>query len=368
MEKTTISSKQAISIMVVFLVGSTSVLGFGDKAKQEYWICLLIAIAMSIPLVLLYSQILTLFPGKSLYDIAYIIFGKIGGAIITLIFVLFSIQLGAIVTRNFTEFIQIISLDKTPQIIVAAFLLITCFLILRNGIEVLGRISIIFLYLIIIVLVFTFIFLTKDMHPENLKPYLEQDFKTLFLNSIPILVFPFGDSVIFLNTIPTHLHPTSNVKKIFILCILITGVILLIALFRNILVLGIPTLEMLYFPSYSAVSKLNIGEFFSRAEILLATNFLMAGIIKTSVCLYSATKGIAKLFKIENHKSILAPVTLFMLSFSSFIFSNIMQNVEFNNKTTLYFIIIQIIIPLIIYIFAVIKVHFLKKQNTRRVT
>jgi len=361
MGKEKISSRQAINIIVSFLVGSTAVLGFSSSANQDSWISLVIATFMSVPIVLMYSRIMHIFPEKNLYDITYELLGKIGGTIVSLIYIFFSFHLGALVVRDFTEFIQIVTLDETPQIIIAAFLLITCFFILKNGIEVLGRLSVIFLFIIIIVVALTFIFLTKDMKVDYIKPIFETNIKELFLDSIPILLFPFCDTVVFLGALSPHLRSKDSPYKIFVSSIFISSVILLIALLRNILVLGVPTIKMLYFASYSAVSILNIGDFFSRVEILLATNFLFAGIIKITICLYSATKGVSKVFKIDNYRVMLAPICLFMIPYSGFLYESTMQMMEVLKKTYSFLLLFEVIIPILIYIVVEIKVGKFKK-------
>jgi len=128
MQKSIISSKQAIYIMILFLVGSSAVTGVSTSSKQDSWISFLLAIVMAIPLILMYSRIIKLFPSKNLYDILYELFGKIGGLIFSLIYIIYSLQLSALVIRNFTEFFQMVSMKETPQYILAIFLTFNCYI------------------------------------------------------------------------------------------------------------------------------------------------------------------------------------------------------------------------------------------------
>ena len=360
MEKTTISGKQAIYMMVSFIVGSSTLLGTAPGAKQDAWICLISALVLSIPLYLMFARIIKLFPGQDIYQILYSVFGKIGGTIFTIIFLLFSLQLGSIVTRNFTEFISIVSLDRTPQLIIGAFILFVCCYILKKGVEVLGRLSVFFTIVLFFLLFLTFFLLTKDMNPNYLKPIMELDMNTFFKSTISTLLFPFADGIV-LMAVLSNIRKKDSPYKVVVTGVILAGVFLLVAVFRNLMTLGAPTLELLYFPSYSTVSTINIGNFISRLEILLTINFIFAGIVKICVCLYSASKGISKLFHIDNSKILLAPFALFMLGISAALYKNTMQMMEFNKNSAPYFILLQIIFPAVIWIGAEIKVRKMKK-------
>ncbi len=360
MQNSTISSKQAIYMMILFFIGSSAVTGVSTSAKQDSWISFIITIVITIPLVLIYSRIIKLFPEKNLYDIVYYLFGKIGGFILSIIYIFYSFQLGALVIRNFTEFIQIISLTSTPQIILAIFFITICLWLSKNGLNIMGRISIVFLPLIILFVILTIVLLIKNMDLNNLKPILDHDFNTIFGGSIAALSFPYAESVLFL-VVLSSLHKKDSPYKVYISGVLISGLILLLALLRNILTIGIPTLELLYFPSYAVASIVSVNDFITRIEILISTNFLLAGIIKVSVCLFASAKGVAKVLKIDNYKLILSPIAFLMISFSLFMYSNTMQMFDFISIYPYYAALFQTVLPITILIFAEFKVWKNKK-------
>lgn len=360
MEKEIISGKQATNIMIGFIIGSSAVFGFDASAKNDVWISLIISIFISIPIVIMYSRILKLYPQKNLYEIVYEIFGKVGGAILSIIFIFYSFQLGTLVVRNFTEFIRTVSLDATPQLILSIFIVLFCLWILKSGLEVLGRLSIVFVILITIIVALTFIFLMKDMKFDNIKPILGNSMQPILTSAFSAFTFPFGETVLFM-VVLSSVRKIDSPLKVYSTSVFIAGLLLVLALLRNIFILGFPTLDLLYFPSYSSVSKLNIGDFITRIEIVIATNFLFGGIIKISVCLYSTAKGVAKLFNINNYKDVLTPISLFMITFSGIIYNNIMQMFEFIKIYSYYAPIFQLILPVLIWVFAEIKAHKVKK-------
>src|SRR5690242_10017867 len=106
MNKEIITSQQGISIIVLFEIGSAIVLSPGSEAKQDVWITILLASLLSFPVILMYSRLLSIFPGKDLFDILNEVLGKILGKIIALTYVWYVFHLGALIIRNFSEFIQ----------------------------------------------------------------------------------------------------------------------------------------------------------------------------------------------------------------------------------------------------------------------
>jgi spore germination protein KB len=100
-----------------------------------------------------------------------------------------------------------------------------------------------------------------------------------------------------------------------------------------------------------------VGDFLARLEGSIAMNFILAGIVKLSVCLIVASKGTATLFGIENYKEVILPVSLFIAALCSTLYHNVMQMFDFVRFYRYYAIPFQILIPIIIWIAAEIKMR-----------
>ena len=107
--------------MVTFIMGSGTIVGTGDKSGQDIWIALLIAMAGASIIMAVYARIIKLFPGMDLFDLLDKLFGRILGKFIALIFTWYLFHVGLNLIRNTSEFIRIISLDATPQCVIALF-------------------------------------------------------------------------------------------------------------------------------------------------------------------------------------------------------------------------------------------------------
>lgn len=141
MNKEVISEKQGISLVIIFIMGSASVMVTGLEAKQDAWIAIIFAIVFSIPMILIYAHIQSLFPGKNLFEIIEISLGKVIGKIIVILFTWYVIDTGAQVLRNYCQFIEETTLSNTPLIVIIILISIPCIYVLKKGIEVIGRVG-----------------------------------------------------------------------------------------------------------------------------------------------------------------------------------------------------------------------------------
>lgn len=352
-----ITNKQGIFIVSIFIMGSFMVLGSGFGVKQDVWIAIIIGFVMSLPMLIIYSKILLLFPGKDLFDILIEVFGNIVGKIISMLFVWYAFHLGSLVIRNFSEFVNVVSFPETPQFILIAFLGLLCIWVSKAGIEVLGRWAAFVFPILMFILITTIIFSMPNAHFINLKPVLYNGVKPVLTSAFSIFTFPFAETVVFIMIFNT-LKQNKKTSRVFFLGALIgCGIMILISV-RNILVLGPQVASDYYFPSYIAVRTINIGDFLQRIEVVVAIVFVTGGFLKISVCLCAATRGAAKILNIKNYRHIVAPIGLLMMDLAIIIYENTMEMFDWAAKIYQYYAIpFQIILPIAILIAAKIKLR-----------
>lgn len=363
MDKEIISNKQGIATMVMFIVGSTMVLGVGGEAKQDAWIAGMIGMFMSVPFIFVYARTLKLFPGKNLYDILESLYGKMFGKAITAIYVWYSIHLGALVLRNFSEYIQIVSMPETPQFVLTMFLGTLGIYSVKSGIEVIGRWSILVLTLCIVSIIFIDILSITQMDISNLKPILYNGLKPVLKSAFTVFSFPFAETVLFM-TVLGGLNNRGSSYKTYYISLIFGGIILILSSIRNITVLGIGTALTLYFPVHGAISLIDIGDFLERVEVVISVIYLLAGIVKVSICLYSASIGFAKLFDFKDYRKVVFPMAVTTMNLSCIIYKNTMEMFQWAIEIYKYYAIpFQVIIPLAILITAEIKTRSAKNRQ-----
>ncbi|MBW7571916.1 GerAB/ArcD/ProY family transporter [Caproiciproducens faecalis] len=354
MQKEQITDKQAICIFIPFMIGSTLIIGIGGEAKNDAWVAGIVGAIMAVPMLLVYARMLSLFPGKDLFDILNITLGKVFGKIVAIIYILYAFHLGALVLRNFGEFINTVAMPETPMFVPMFCMGIVCVIAVRLGIEVLGRTTTYFLPLIFFILVIVQLLVIPQIHLNYLKPILENDTISILKGGFSTFSFPYAETVLFIGVFGSLKSKKSPIK-VYLWGTLISTIIIIVTTIRNIAVLG-SMIDRFYFPSYQAVSRINIGDFLERIEVTVAIVFIFSVLIKGSICLLVACKGIQKVFNLKDYRSIVIQTGLLMVYFAYTIYDNSMEMKYWAFKVYSYYAFpMQVILPIIIWAVAEIK-------------
>lgn len=362
MQKEIITNKQGITMLILFLFGSTMLIGTGTEAKRDMWLAILLGAAAGAAIMMVYSRLLILYPGKDLFDIILSIFGNIFGKFLCLLFSWYAFHLGALVLRNFGEFMRTLGLSETPMIIPTLVLIFLCIWISKSGIEVLGRWSEFFLLLLYFVIITIQLLVIPKMQLGNLMPVMYNGVRPIIRGAFAAFSFPFAETVVFIG-IFNNFKEKKAVKKVFLTGIIFGAITIAIISIRNISVLGPELALRSYFPSYISVSRVDVGEIFQRLEITVAIVFLVSVFVKISVCLITACKGISKVFGSDDYRFIVVPVAALMLNLSLILYKNIQEMVAWARLTYPYYAFpFQVILPAAILITAEIKIRKAKSK------
>lgn len=356
MNREIIPGGQSISIVVLFIIGTALFMGVSSQSGNSSWLSLLFAMALAIPLMLMYARLHLLFPGKDIFDMLIVVFGPIFGRIIACLFIWYALHLGALVLRNFGEFSKTVALTATPMIAPMICVGLLCIWVVKAGIEVLGRSAkLLLLFTLIINLIIVSLAVPKFEY-HHMKPFLDTGWLPVLMDTIGSFSFPFAEIVIFLGAF-TSLPDKGSAKKVLLSGLLISGGFILIVNIRNLLMLGPEVLSSLYFPSYVAVSRINVGDFLTRIEASSAVGFIIAIFVKGSLCLYVASNGVAKVFKLKSYRSVVLQIGLIMIYLAKIMYKDIMEMQYFTYHIyKIYAFPFQIIIPVILWICAEIVV------------
>lgn len=357
-----ITARQAICTLYLYVLGSSLVTGSSEKVGQDSWIAVGIGLVFAIPLVLLFAKLGETEPGMDLFDMCESAFGKIGGNIATFLFSVYSLHLGALVIRDFTEYIQVLTLPETPQPVVAACIGFLGWYGIRKGNVVVAR-NAAFVAPLGTFVIFILLGLTAGfMDFGNLKPIFEHDVKTLLQSGFSSFIFPFAESVLFLSV---FCDVDKNVprKKLYLWGILLPGAILTALVAGNTAVLGVSIVQAMYFPAYETVSVVHLGEFLSRFEVLVSGNFMIFGLVKFMVCAYVACRGFAHLTGWKNWPLLTAAASAVAVTISQMLYENTMEMVTFLDIYNLYAPFFEVALPLSVFLTLSVKKAFSRRRQ-----
>lgn len=363
MRKEPITLTQAVFMLVLFIFGSSVVVGVSGVAEQDAWLSMIIAVVMMVPLMLLYARIMRLFPETDLFDILEILYGKIFGRVFTALITWYALHLCSLVLRNFTEFMQIVAFPETPQLpMMIALILVTAYLAI-SGANILGKWSIIMLPIVVLTVFLTIVLAMSDLDYARLEPVLANGLQKVFTGAYQILTFPLAETVLFLG-IAGSVRKEINPYKIYGFAVLTGSFVLLLVILRNITILGVPMISASYFPSYTTARILHISDFLTRVEGSITMNFLLSGIVKITLCLIVAAKGLSKLFAIQDYKIMIMPASMLAVALSAIVYKSAMEMFGFLVYYQIYAIPFQMFIPAVVWITAEIRQKRQAKKRT----
>ncbi|GAA0177054.1 spore germination protein GerKB [Clostridium sediminicola] len=354
-----ISDKQGIVIIIMFLVGTAALDVRGIEAEQDFWISMILALILIMPIAIMYSRLCYILPNKDLFDILEICFGKFIGKIMVIFYTYYFLESGTMVLMNVSYFISLSSLDKTPLIVIKIIIMILCAWAVKLGIQLIGRwaeyMSLGFIAFIAISILLSI----PNMDLNNLRPIFNNGINPIIKGTFATFVFPFGE-IVTIYAAFSNFKSKKSPYKIYRLGFL-GGIILLGISITNVLVLGINMASIYGYPTYSTMARIGISASIERIELIISIVYVLGAFIKVSVYLLAISKGIAKTFNFEDYKFLVIPTALFMLTLSLFLFVGVIDYWEYSDKIwESYAILFQVVFPIMIFIVAEVRKKRLK--------
>lgn len=365
--KETLSNKQMISLMSVYLFSSSVILTFGAQAKQDAWIAILFSAALAAPLYFLFARIMKIYSGMNMFEIILNVFGKLLGKMIILLYTWFSLHLGAQILIGFASFIKNIALIETPVLVILIVQGFLCIYFVKAGVEVKGRYSEFIAPMIILFILFLSLISIKEYKINNLTPILYEGLAPVFQATFSVFTNPYSE--LFLVTLIITMDKKKNKPyKIYFLSLAIGTSVILLVTISNILVLGGNLQQMLIYPSYIVTSIMNIGDVFQRMEAIVAVVYLFGGFVENSIFLNVASSGLSRIFNIKDYKTVAGSVGLIMIVVAHHLHESNVQLYKFIERIyPFYSLVFLVILPVIICVVAEIKYRISNKGKTTKI-
>lgn len=313
-------------------------------AKQNSYLSIIWGSLLGLIPLVLYLLILRQKKEQNLHEYITTTFGKFLGTIIEIIFFCFTLLFLAYLYREFSRFIQIEYLSKTPRLIIFLVFLIPLFYLVRKGINVIGRVSLILLYLSTLIILITISSLIFQINLSNLLPLFYKsstifDSSTLYigLNILPLF---------FLTVLPYQKEETNN--KFIFWTYIIGSIILIITTFLTIAILGVDLASTYIYPEFHLLKQVSVIGVLGHIESILAIQGIFDFFMILTIGFYFLTTFFHFKYTIS-----LIFIT-FLLTY--FIFSEINLNFILSGTYLIYFI-----LPLILYLCSLVRTKKEKK-------
>ncbi len=316
------------------MLGSSVVLSPGLNAGSASWLTVVTGLALASPLVWMVIKLTGDYPGKTLVELNDVILGPLWGKIFSIMYLWYFFHLGAIVLRDFGDFMSTI-MPTTPT---SVFLLVTTALVAylaKSGIEGIVRYSLIIVFFSFILLGLVFILVSNNLNLSSLLPVNSISAWQFLKASYEVTVFPFGEIIVYAMIIK-YTNNYQKIKRSVITALILTCIFG--SLFNIYVITGLGNyLEIPTYPGYAVIRRVDIFGIITRIDIGGATADLALGVLKASVMLYAVVLGISQILKLPTYTSIVLPVGTLMFLLSLIQFDSSVENFFFHETTYPYY-------------------------------
>ena len=308
-------------LIIGFVHGSLLLLSLIDESmKQDAWLAIVSGFVFSIPFFMSYVFLCKRFPGKSLIQIHDIVYGNVLGKILSICYAGFFTLLVAYNYRLIVQFINGYIMPETPPVVIYITIALICAYAVKKGIHTIASMSMYIVIFVILSAVITFLLLLDKMDFTNFLPMFNVSAEEFIRSTCLVAAIPFCDLLFLFMVIPY----VGSVKKIGRYVMIGSGIITLVYLLivvRITATLGISS-SLYTESSFQSVRMIDIGEFLTRMELVVALGLIASLFIKISVLHFAAVKSISELLKLKSYKTLLLPfvgigIVLAMISFDS---------------------------------------------------
>lgn len=353
-EKGVLSSSQLMFLVAGFIQGSVLLVAFTNTITKQYtWQVVLSGLAVSFPVVLTNMMLAKRFPDKNLIQITDIIYGRYLGKLISFLYIWFFFAVASFMLGFVGDIFKNYIMPETPKLVFCVMFALVCAWVVRYGIEVLARTSVLFVMIAIIEILITYVLLLKDMKITNFLPFFELPLKSFIQGTNIMVAIPYLEIMVFLMVTP-YVNKAKEVKKSVILGLLIGAACLLLVTVRNTAVLGI-TSTIMTSPSIEAVRLIDIGDIITRLEMLVMITLLVTLYMKISVLYYATALAIAQLFKLRSYKPLVFPIGCMIISFAMLAYDSMMENADVGAKIAPVYTLAFEFLPLLSLAIAIIR-------------
>jgi spore germination protein KB len=323
-------------------------------AQQDAWLSFLVAFAGGVLISLVVINLSLRFPGQTLFEYLPRILGRFPGKIIGFFYVWLFIHLCALVDREYCSTIVAAFMPETPLVVFLIHGTIMFAYLAYSGLEVLARLSQLFLPLNAGLLTILFVLATPEMKVVNILPVFDTSLLSLAKSTLTPLSW-FGE-IITLAVIIPYLAEQKNVYRLTIKALFFVLVLIELSTVGVLLIFG-PALTGSYlFPVLNGTKMINIANFFERLEIIPIVIWITSGTVKATLFFWAATLGSAQLLGLKDYHPLILPLAVIVTSLSYLLHPNIIDLLNFLTEDfPFYALTFEFLIPFLLLIIVLIK-------------
>lgn len=352
-DKNRISGTQFMFAVTCFLQSSTLLTAFlASVTLQDSWLVVLFGIVVCLPLIWLYRTFMVMFPDRNLLQIFDEVYGPVAGKIFGILYAWFFITLASLNLMDMGDFVKLTLMDETPNSVLVLLCMLVAAWAVKFGIHVVMRYSVLFATVSFIIMAASVLLILNQVNLQHFLPMLEQPPVKYVQGTHIIVTMPFGELVAFLVITPSLRLSRREVTKYLYWGFVLGGITLLGMKLRDIAVLG-NTFQIFTLPPLVVLRLVNMGEAFSRMEILFAVVLIMLLFFKITFLYYVSVVTVAQLMKVKTYRHIILAMGALIIAYGFTLYPCPVQHAASARETVpIIWTLFEILVPLLTYFIA----------------
>ncbi|MEC0184342.1 endospore germination permease [Paenibacillus peoriae] len=315
-----------------------------DYARQHaYWTCAMAAIVICFPIWAM-LKLKRRFPNQDLLQSIVSSYPVLGRMLLAMYLILFLI-LFARDLRIITDLVEVVLLPMTPIVVISLIMLLTLVFMAKGGIRtIIGMVEFTVPALIMTLLSMP-LFFGHALDFSAMRPFSHPDIGGIVKGSWRMLGY-MADLMI----LPFIISGRSyNGRSVWLGHLVGTFFMIMIVMLEE-LVIGVPILTRLFYPTYELARQLQLTDFLDRFDLFVAAMTVPTLLTKIGVDLYVISLTVKRMFAHTSGSLMVWPMGLLGYVCSFMLFSNIVQIYNFSREWTLVMIVFFVVMPFVLWL------------------
>ncbi|MGE5415358.1 MAG: GerAB/ArcD/ProY family transporter [Acidobacteriota bacterium] len=300
------------------------------------------------------------FPGKNIFEIFDITFGRIIGFILSFTYAGAFLFAVGILMREFLDMLKIFIFTNTPLsfMILAVLIIVVTAAVL--GFETIARTCSLFAFTSLLGYILLLVLASKNYTLTNLFPILGYGLGNTIITGISRSSA--YSEVIILGVFAGSLQGVEHIRKAGYTALIVSGLVISSGLLCMTLAFPYTTFQELTAPLYILVRFVKYGAFFQRLDPLFLVLWIVITVMANSVVFYAAVSSYCKTFRLSDTRPVILPmaVLLFVIAMLPRDFPSVMD--KYIETLRIYPVILFYLVPITALIVAIVR-----KKNGEKV-
>ena len=339
-----------MATVILFVPGITAA-----KVKQSAWL-----VPLFLPVLTGFTTIWTAwklgqrFPQHTLVQYSVVLLGKAAGKLVAGAYILFFLVLNVLVIREFSQFLTLTMLLKTPAYILNVAIVLVGGYVAAKGIEVVARMTQFILPLFAVGTLFIFVLAIPSMEPGKLLPLLEGGVLPIIRGSVTPASW-YGEVIVLVMLLPAVNKPREAKSRCFLAILAVAG-FLSVDILITLGVYGPELTGYFRFPFWVVAKYIEYSNYLQRVESVVAVLWITGMTIKVALVSYVIALSTAQVLGLTAYRPVLYPLALVQIIAAGYPLINMAALDEILDQYWPPFaLLFELILPLVLLLVALIR-------------